>query len=123
MTDQGWVAIDPGSQLEFALARMVGTLETAKVPKMPKMVEIQTANGLKDLENDLPQLPPLPLGMDIEVHNLQPPFPELLKADTSGPKTSKSPNPKLRSKLAGKHGGLDRLIFLGAGYSPTPQEN
>ncbi|MEG4066957.1 peptidoglycan DD-metalloendopeptidase family protein [Microcoleus sp. Pol11C2] len=94
MTDQGWVAIDPGSQLEFALAKMIGSLETAKVPQMPKMVEIQTANSLKDLENDLPQLPPLPLGMDIEVHNLQPPFPELLKADTSKPKDTEAVKPK-----------------------------
>jgi hypothetical protein len=100
MTDQGWVAIDPGSQLEFALARMVGTLETAKVPKMPKMVEIQTASGLKDLEIDLPQLPPLPLGMDIEVHNLQPPFPELLKADSNGPKDKQVPKPKTQKQAS-----------------------
>ncbi|MEG3894920.1 peptidoglycan DD-metalloendopeptidase family protein [Microcoleus sp. SVA1_B6] len=100
MTDQGWVAIDPGSQLEFALARMVGTLETAKVPQMPKMVEIQTASGLKDLENDLPQLPPLPLGMDIEVHNLQPPFPELLKADTSKPKDAEAVKPKTQKQAS-----------------------
>ncbi|MEG4021484.1 peptidoglycan DD-metalloendopeptidase family protein [Microcoleus sp. S13C4] len=98
MTDQGWVAIDPGSQLEFALAKMIGTLETAKVPQMPKMVEIQTASGLKDLENDLPQLPPLPLGMDIEVHNLQPPFPELLKADTSKPKDAEAVKPKIQKQ-------------------------
>ncbi len=100
MTDQGWVAIDPGSQLEFALARMVGTLETAKVPKMPKMVEILTANGLKDLENDVPQLPPLPVGMDIEVHNLQPPFPELLKADSNGPKDKQVPKAKTQKQAS-----------------------
>ncbi|MEG4166649.1 MULTISPECIES: peptidoglycan DD-metalloendopeptidase family protein [unclassified Microcoleus] len=100
MTDQGWVAIDPGSQLEFALAKMIGTLETAKVPQMPKMVEIQTASGLKDLENDLPQLPPLPLGMDIEVHNLQPPFPELLKADTSKPKDAQAVKPKTQKQAS-----------------------
>ena len=100
MTDQGWVAIDPGSQLEFALAKMMGTLETAKVPQMPKMVEIQTANSLKDLENDLPQLPPLPLGMDIEVHNLQPPFPELLKADTSKPKDAEALKPKTQKQAS-----------------------
>jgi len=98
MTDRGWVAIDPGAQLEFALARMLGTLETAKVPQMPKMVEIQSAKGLKDLENDFPQLPPLPLGMDIEVHNLQPPFPELLKADTSKPKESEAVKPKTQKQ-------------------------
>ena len=100
MTDQGWVAIDPGSQLEFALARMIGTLETAKVPKMPKMVEILTANGIKDLENDLPQLPPLPVGMDIEVHNLQPPFPELLKADSNEPKDKQVPKPKTQKQAS-----------------------
>ncbi len=100
MTDQGWVAIDPGSQLEFAVARMIGTLETAKVPQMPKMVEIQSAKGLKDLENDLPQLPPLPLGMDIEVHNLQPPFSELLKADTSKPKAPEAVKPKTQKQAS-----------------------
>ncbi len=100
MTDRGWVAIDPGSQLEFALARAIGTLETAKVPQMPKMVEIQSAKGLKDLENDLPQLPPLPLGMDIEVHNLQPPFPELLKADTSKPKNPEAVKPKTQKQAS-----------------------
>ena len=100
MTDKGWVAIDPGSQLEFAVARMIGTLETAKVPQMPKMVEIQSAKGLKDLENDLPQLPPLPLGMDIEVHNLQPPFPELLKAETSKPKNPEAVKPKTQKQAS-----------------------
>lgn len=100
MTDQGWVAIDPGSQLEFALAKMIGTLETAKVPQMPKMVEIQTASGLKDLESDLPQLPPLPLGMDIEVHNLQPPFPELLKAEISKPKDAQAVKPKTQKQAS-----------------------
>jgi len=64
------------------------------------MVEIQTASGLKDLESDLPQLPPLPLGMDIEVHNLQPPFPELLKADTSGSKDKQAPTPKTQKQAS-----------------------
>ena len=100
MTDRGWVAIDPGSQLEFAVARMIGTLETAKVPKMPNMVEIQSAKGLKDLENDLPQLPPLPLGMDIEVHNLQPPFPELTKADNSKSKDPEAVKPKTQKQAS-----------------------
>ena len=100
MTDQGWVAIDPGAQLEFAVAKMLGTLETAKVPQMPKTVEIQSARGLKDLENDLPQLPPLPVGMDIEVHNLQPPFPELLKADTSKPKDQQAVKPKTQKQAS-----------------------
>jgi len=100
MTDQGWVAIDPGAQLEFAVAKMLGTLETAKVPQMPKMVEIQSAKGLKDLENDLPQLPPLPLGMDIEVHNLQPPFPELLKPDISKLKASEAVKPKTQKQAS-----------------------
>lgn len=101
MTDQGWVAVDPGSQLEFALAKMIGTLETAKLPpKMPEILAAKDLKGFKDLENDLPQLPPLPVGMDIEVHNIQPPFPEFLKADVvaaqrkdssvSPPKTQKT---------------------------------
>ncbi|MEG5139760.1 MULTISPECIES: peptidoglycan DD-metalloendopeptidase family protein [Microcoleaceae] len=100
MTDQGWVAIDPGAQLEFAVARMIGTLETAKIPQMPKFVETQSAKGLKDLENDMPQLPPLPLGMDIEVHNLQPPFPELLIAETSAPKDKEASKPKIQKQAS-----------------------
>ncbi|MEO6863279.1 MAG: peptidoglycan DD-metalloendopeptidase family protein [Microcoleus sp.] len=100
MTDQGWVAIDPGAQLEFALARMIGTLETAKIPQMPKFVETQSARGLKDLESDFPQLPPLPVGMDIEVHNLQPPFPELLKADTLASKDKKASKPKIQKLVS-----------------------
>ena len=92
MTDQGWVAVDPGSQLEFALARMIGTLETAKLPpKMPEILAAKDLKGFKDLENDLPQLPPLPVGMDIEVHNLQPPFPELLKSDVAAAQLKQSP--------------------------------
>ncbi len=98
MTAQGWVAIDPGSQLEFALARMIGTLETAKLPpKMPDILPAKDLKGFKDLENNLPQLPPLPVGMDIEVHNIQPPFPELLKADVVAAQLKKSPvsSPKI----------------------------
>ncbi len=92
MTAQGWVAIDPGSQLEFALARMIGTLEIAKLPPtMPDILAAKDLKGFKDLENNLPQLPPLPVGMDIEVHNIQPPFPELLKADVVAAQTKESP--------------------------------
>ncbi|WP_341737713.1 peptidoglycan DD-metalloendopeptidase family protein [Microcoleus sp. CAWBG640] len=95
MTDRGWVAIDPGSQLEFALAKMIGTLETAKLPpQMPEILPAKNLKGFKDLENDLPQLPPLPVGMDIEVHNLQPPFPELVKAEVSQPKEQQVSQPK-----------------------------
>ena len=100
MTDQGWVAIDPGSQLEFAMAKMIGSLETAKIPQIPKIVETLSARGLKDLENDLPQLPPLPLGMDIEVHNLQPPFPELLKPDISKIKAPEAVKPKTQKQAS-----------------------
>jgi murein DD-endopeptidase MepM/ murein hydrolase activator NlpD len=100
MTDRGWVAIDPGSQLEFALARMLGTLQTAKVPEMPKILPAQAGNSLKDLESDLPQLPPLPVGMDIEVVNLQPPFPELLKTDTAKSKNSEVAKPKIQKQAS-----------------------
>jgi len=48
----------------------------------------------------VPQLPPLPVGMDIEVHNLQPPFPELLKADSSGPKDKQVPKPKTQKQAS-----------------------
>jgi murein DD-endopeptidase MepM/ murein hydrolase activator NlpD len=100
MTDRGWVAIDPGSQLEFGLAKMLGTLQTAKIPEMPKILPAPSGNSLKDLENDLPQLPPLPVGMDIEVVNLQPPFPELLKTDTSKPKSNEVAKPKTQKQAS-----------------------
>jgi murein DD-endopeptidase MepM/ murein hydrolase activator NlpD len=100
MTDQGWVAIDPGSQLEFALAKMIGTLEIAKIPQMPEIIAAKDLKGIKDLENDLPQLPPLPVGMDIEVHNLQPPFPELLKAEISQPKNNQVAKPKTQKQAS-----------------------
>ncbi len=32
-TEQGWVAMDPGAQLEYALAQLVKTLQTAQVPQ------------------------------------------------------------------------------------------
>lgn len=83
MTNQGWVAIDPGQQLEFALAQMVKTLETAeKVPAMPKILASRLAGGTGDLEISTPKLPPLPLGLDIEIVNLQPPV-ELLEKPIS----------------------------------------
>lgn len=83
MTNQGWVAIDPGQQLEFALAQMVKTLETAeKVPVMPKILTSRLASGTGDLEISTPKLPPLPLGLDIEIVNLQPPV-ELLEKPIS----------------------------------------
>lgn len=83
MTNQGWVAIDPGQQLEFALAQMVKTLETAeKVPVMPKILTSRLAGGTGDLEISTPKLPPLPLGLDIEIVNLQPPV-ELLEKPIS----------------------------------------
>jgi murein DD-endopeptidase MepM/ murein hydrolase activator NlpD len=100
MTDQGWVAIDPGSQLEFALAKMIGSLEITKIPQMPEIIAAKDLKGLKDLENDLPQLPPLPVGMDIEVHNLQPPFPELLKAEISQPKNNQVAKPKTQKQAS-----------------------
>jgi hypothetical protein len=36
--------------------------------------------------------------MDIEVHNLQPPFPELLKADISKPKDPEAVKPKTQKQ-------------------------
>jgi len=83
MTKQGWVAIDPGIQLEFALAQMVKTLETSQtVPQMPKILASRTAGEFMDLEGATPKLPPLPLGLDIEIPNLQPPA-ELLEKPSS----------------------------------------
>lgn len=68
LTSQGGVATDPGTQLEFALAQMVKGLQTAKnIPAIPQIV------ASRDLEGVMPKLPPLPPGLEIEVHNLIPP--------------------------------------------------
>jgi murein DD-endopeptidase MepM/ murein hydrolase activator NlpD len=84
MTKQGWVAIDPGNQLEYALAMMVKTLETAqKVPAMPKVLAYRSGE-MNDLEISTPKLPPLPLGLDIDIPNLQPPA-EFLEKPISKP--------------------------------------
>jgi murein DD-endopeptidase MepM/ murein hydrolase activator NlpD len=84
MTNQGWVAIDPGNQLEYALAMIVKTLETGqKVPAMPKVLADRSGE-MNDLEISTPKLPPLPLGLDIEIPNLQPPA-EFLEKPISKP--------------------------------------
>lgn len=37
LTDQGWVALDPGAQLEYALAQLVKALQTADANSRPKV--------------------------------------------------------------------------------------
>ncbi|MGE5655777.1 MAG: M23 family metallopeptidase [Actinomycetota bacterium] len=73
MTEQGWVAMDPGQQLGLAMAQMFQTLQTAKVPKLPPQIAAAVAaQKTKDLEG-MPTLLPVPAGVEIEIHNLIPP--------------------------------------------------
>ncbi len=91
MTKEGWVAVDPGTQLEFALAQMLNPLRAAKVPQLPSMLVAQAA-GAKDFEG-MPQLPPLPYGLDIDIPNLQPTLPAaLMEPDTSKKDIASKPN-------------------------------
>jgi hypothetical protein len=52
---------------------------------MPKILASRTLGEMKDLETETPKLPPLPLGLDIEIPNLQPPA-EFLEKPISKPK-------------------------------------
>ncbi|MEY3870796.1 MAG: hypothetical protein RLZZ338_4690 [Cyanobacteriota bacterium] len=86
LTEQGWVALDPGQQLEFALAQMVKTLETAQkplttVPKIPVLLA-------SDLEGGTPKLLPLPTGVEIDIYELEPPPIDI--SDAIKPKPPKS---------------------------------
>jgi murein DD-endopeptidase MepM/ murein hydrolase activator NlpD len=86
LTEQGWVALDPGQQLEFALAQMVKTLETAQkplttVPNIPVLLA-------SDLEGGTPKLLPLPTGIEIDIYELEPPPIDI--SDAIKPKPPKS---------------------------------
>ncbi len=85
-TEQGWVAVDPGQQLEFALAQMVKTLETAQKPLTipPKMPFLST----RELEGGTPKLLPLPTGVEIDIYELEPPPIDI--SDAIKPKPPKS---------------------------------
>ncbi|MBS0017639.1 MAG: M23 family metallopeptidase, partial [Arthrospira sp. SH-MAG29] len=71
LTNEGWVALDPQLQIEFALAQLINTLRVAEVPAEEFIAALP--NQTKNWETGLPQLPPLPPGMDIIVPNLEPP--------------------------------------------------
>lgn len=43
-TPQGWVALDPGAQLEYGLAQLVGAFKTARALEKPKAAESSIAN-------------------------------------------------------------------------------
>lgn len=71
LTDQGWVAINPQNQIEFALAGLLKVLKVAEVPSASFIATLP--DKIKDAETGVPQLPPLPPGMDIMVPQLEPP--------------------------------------------------
>lgn len=91
MTSEGWVAIDPGQQLELAMFQVVKTLQTAKVPQLPpQIVAALAAQKGTDLETGMPKLLPLPVGVEVEILNLEPPPLDLPEAPgRSQPKTKK----------------------------------
>ncbi|MGL5083957.1 MAG: M23 family metallopeptidase [Microcoleaceae cyanobacterium] len=71
LTDQGWVAINPQSQIEFALAGLLNVLKVTDVP--PESFIAALSEKIKDAETGEPKLPPLPPGMEIVVPQLEPP--------------------------------------------------
>lgn len=71
LTDQGWVAVNPQTDLEFALAQLLNTMRTAELP--PESFIAALPQETVDANTGTPKLPPLPPGMDILVPNLEPP--------------------------------------------------
>ena len=71
LTDQGWVAVNPQNDLEFALAQLLNTMRSAELP--PESFIAALPQATFDVNTGSPKLPPLPPGMDIIVPNLEPP--------------------------------------------------
>ncbi|MDY7021890.1 MAG: M23 family metallopeptidase, partial [Cyanobacteriota bacterium] len=71
LTDKGWVAVNPQTNLEFALAQLLNTMRVTEVP--PEAFIAALPQKTVDVETGSPKLPPLPPGMDIVVPNLEPP--------------------------------------------------
>lgn len=81
-TPQGWVALDPGAQLEYGLAQLVGAFKTARVPESAKTEET------KDENPDVAK-PDLKLPI-IEIPKTLPAQDSLPKADTTDPQVTKT---------------------------------
>ncbi|MGF1491333.1 MAG: peptidoglycan DD-metalloendopeptidase family protein [Microcoleaceae cyanobacterium] len=71
LTNQGWVAINPNSHIEFALTKLLNVLQTAGVPSDEFIKAL--SEKTKNLETGIPKLPPLPPNVDIIVPQLEPP--------------------------------------------------
>ncbi len=71
LTNQGWVAINPQNEMEFALAQLLNTLRSAAVP--PEAFILTLPDKTTDPATGIPKLPPLPPGMEITIHNFEPP--------------------------------------------------
>jgi murein DD-endopeptidase MepM/ murein hydrolase activator NlpD len=71
LTDQGWVAIDPYNHIEMALAKVLNTLQVAELPSQAFISTL--SEKTKDWETGIPQLPPLPPGMEVTIPSLEPP--------------------------------------------------
>ncbi|MEB3280200.1 MAG: peptidoglycan DD-metalloendopeptidase family protein [Lyngbya sp.] len=71
LTAQGWVAVNPQNELEFALAQLLNTMRSAELP--PQSFIAALPQETFDANTGSPKLPPLPPGIDIIVPNLEPP--------------------------------------------------
>ncbi len=71
LTNQGWVAVNPQTHIEFALAQLLNTMRATNVP--PESFIAALPQETVDANTGTPKLPPLPPGMDIIVPNLEPP--------------------------------------------------
>lgn len=71
-TKDGWVAVDPGQQLEYALAQMTQVLQTAQKPSTFPL-KIPVLPIVPDAETDTVMMLPIPAGIEIEIYELEPP--------------------------------------------------
>ncbi|WP_413163564.1 peptidoglycan DD-metalloendopeptidase family protein [Capilliphycus salinus ALCB114379] len=71
LTSEGWVAVNPQNELEFALAQLLNTMRSAELP--PQSFIAALPQETFDANTGSPKLPPLPPGIDIIVPNLEPP--------------------------------------------------
>ncbi|MGD1717214.1 peptidoglycan DD-metalloendopeptidase family protein [Dapis sp. BLCC M172] len=80
LTKDGWVAKNPDSHIEFALANLMTALKVTEIPPVPEVTINELLKQTKELDSGLPQLPPLPPGFEVPIPDLEPPIFELTKA-------------------------------------------
>ncbi|MGB3510174.1 MAG: M23 family metallopeptidase [Microcoleaceae cyanobacterium] len=80
LTKDGWVAKNPDTHIQFALANLMTALKITEIPPVPEVTINELLKQTKELDSGLPQLPPLPPGFEVPIPDLEPPIFELTKA-------------------------------------------